>query len=88
MLFLAPGAPVGLTTPRRSVPAIGPAGSVIGGPLDLLRALRRQRALLAWNRAQPRPVAFRHCPDRVWQRRSALLTLVSGRPEPRGRIRS
>ncbi len=88
MLFFAPGAPVGLTAPPRSVPVIGPVGSASHGPLDLLRGLRRQRALLAWNRAQPRPAAFRHCPDRVWQRRSALLTLVSGRPEPGGRIRS
>jgi hypothetical protein len=88
MLFVAPGAPVGLTAPPRLVPMISLAGSGIRGPRDLLRGLRRQRALLAWNRAQPRPAAFRHCPDRVWQRRSALLTLVSGRPEPGGRIRS
>ncbi len=88
MLFFAPGAPVGLTAPPPSVPVTEPARSGIPGPLDLLRGLRRQRALLAWNRAQPRPAAFRHCPDRVWQRRSALLTLVSGRPKPGGRIRS
>lgn len=43
----------------------------------LTRAISAQRGLSEWNRAQPRPTAFRCCPDRVWQRRSALITLIA-----------
>ena len=82
MLFLAPGAPVAFPAPPRSEP--GSAWPGLPKLSDLLHAARRQRSLLAWNRAQPRPAAFRHCPDRVWRRRSALLTLSSGQPGTRG----
>ena len=66
MLFVAPGAPIGLTAPHRSVHMMILVGSGIRGPLDLLRGLRRQRALLAWNSAQPRPAAYRHWVRLFW----------------------
>ena len=44
---------------------------------NLTRAMATQRGLAEWHRAQPRPAAFRSCPERVWQRRSALITLIA-----------
>jgi len=54
----------------------GPVAARTGSPWQaLVRAVQDQRALLAWNRSRPRPARYRHVPDRVWSRHSALLTL-------------
>jgi len=47
----------------------------------LVQRLQRHRDLMAWNRDFPRPRACAHVPDRIWRRRSALLSLRSGRVE-------
>jgi len=81
-----------LSSSELNEPAWG-TGSVTGrtgSPWQaLVWALQDQRALLAWNRSRPRPARYRHIPDRVWRRHSALLTLRAdgermGRPHGRG----
>ena len=52
-----------------------PTGGVRRLVAALVTGWRRQRALIEWNRDLPRPPGCRHVPDRVWQRRSALLSL-------------
>ena len=47
----------------------------------LVQRLQRHRDLMVWNRDFPRPRACAHVPDRIWRRRSAMLTLCSGRFE-------
>lgn len=51
----------------------------VDGALHLIGSLvdccRRQRELLDWNRNLPRPPGCRNVPDRVWRRRSALLSM-------------
>lgn len=44
----------------------------------LVQRLQRHRDLMVWNRDFPRPRACAHVPDRIWRRRSALLSLRSG----------
>lgn len=72
MLFLDPR-----PTPPVSLPTDVPRAG--GAARRLLVALvtrwQHHRALVEWNRNLPRPPGCGHLPDRVWQRRSALLTL-------------
>jgi hypothetical protein len=71
MLYLDPTSlPLDTRPPERS--RVGSAWRLVQ---PLVRSWRRQRALLEWNRSLPRPPACAHLPDRIWRRRSALLSL-------------
>jgi hypothetical protein len=84
MLFASPeisvAEPIASLHPVRKTALAAPLEAC--GLARLVNAFQARRRLQAWNRAQPRPHAYRHCPARVWRRRSALLTLLAEARRP------
>ena len=79
-MFVASSIPLQTRDGESGVPAVRPAPARLLG--SLVKAWDAHRALMAWNRGLPRPSTCTHVPDRIWRRRSALLSL---RAQPRTR---
>ena len=83
-MFVASSIPFQTRDGESVMPAVRPAPARLLG--SLVKAWDAHRALMAWNRGLPRPSSCTHVPDRIWRRRSALLSLRGHRASDRGMV--